>query len=144
MIDKFVPDMATALAGIADSSVILLPGFGNGMADALLQGYERSPHLQTVTDTRGEELAVGIERAAAFLASSSRTAAKLKAAYTCGGGARVPGLNEALGTRLRIPVTLANPLHRLRVRDGAFESLVIDDVAPLLMLPIGLALRQVA
>jgi type IV pilus assembly protein PilM len=113
-------------------------------ADALLQGYERSPHLQTVTETRGEELAVGIERAAAFLASSSRTAAKLKAAYTCGGGARVPGLNEALGTRLRIPVTLANPLQRLRVRDGAFESLVIDDVAPLLMLPIGLALRQVA
>jgi 3-oxoadipate CoA-transferase alpha subunit len=38
MIDKFVPDMATALAGIADGSVILLPGFGNGMADALLQG----------------------------------------------------------------------------------------------------------
>ena len=38
MIDKFVPDMATALAGIADGSVILLPGFGNGMASALLQG----------------------------------------------------------------------------------------------------------
>jgi hypothetical protein len=32
----------------------------------------------------------------------------------------------------------------LNVRDGAFDSLVIDDVAPLLMLPIGLALRQVA
>ena len=43
-----------------------------------------------------------------------------------------------------VPVTIANPLQRLRVRDGAFESLVIDDVAPLLMLPIGLALRQVA
>ena len=38
MIDKFVPDMATALAGIADGAVILLPGFGNGMANDLLQG----------------------------------------------------------------------------------------------------------
>ncbi len=113
-------------------------------ADALLQGYDRSPHLQAVTESRGEEIAVGIERAAAFLASSSRSASKLKAAYTCGGGSRVPGLNEALGQRLRLPVEQANPLQRLRVRDGAFDSLVIDDVAPLLMLPIGLALRQVA
>src|SRR5258708_28953458 len=38
MIDKFVPDMATALAGIADGSVILLPGFGNGMPEALVAG----------------------------------------------------------------------------------------------------------
>jgi type IV pilus assembly protein PilM len=113
-------------------------------ADALLQGYDRSPHLQAITENRGEEIAVGIERAAAFLASSSRSASKLKAAYTCGGGSRVPGLNEALSTRLRLPVEQANPLQRLNVRDGAFDSLVIDDVAPLLMLPIGLALRQVA
>lgn len=113
-------------------------------ADGLLQGYDRSPHLQTVTETRGEEIATGIERAAAFLASSSRVTNKLRAAYTSGGGSRVPGLTDALAARLRIPVEQANPLQRLRVRDGAFDSLVIDDVAPLLMLPIGLALRQVA
>jgi 3-oxoadipate CoA-transferase alpha subunit len=38
MIDKFVPDMKAALAGIADGAVVLLPGFGNGMATTLLQG----------------------------------------------------------------------------------------------------------
>ncbi|MBS0641030.1 MAG: 3-oxoacid CoA-transferase subunit A [Proteobacteria bacterium] len=38
MIDKFVPDMATALSGIKDGAVVLVPGFGNGMADTLLQG----------------------------------------------------------------------------------------------------------
>jgi 3-oxoadipate CoA-transferase alpha subunit len=38
MIDKFVPDVTAALAGIADSAVILLPGFGNGMPEILLQG----------------------------------------------------------------------------------------------------------
>jgi type IV pilus assembly protein PilM len=64
--------------------------------------------------------------------------------YICGGGARVPGLAEALGKRLRIPVELANPLAKLRVRDGALDSVVTDEVAPLLMLPIGLALRQAA
>ncbi|HVZ09526.1 3-oxoacid CoA-transferase subunit A [Rhodopila sp.] len=38
MIDKFVPDMAAALSGIQDGAVVLVPGFGNGMADTLLQG----------------------------------------------------------------------------------------------------------
>ena len=113
-------------------------------ADALMQGYDRSPHLDGVMEPRSEEIAIGIERASAFLASSSRNAAKLRAVYTCGGGSRVPGLNEAIANRLRIPVEQSNPLQRLRVRDGAFDSLVIDDIAPLLMLPIGLALRQVA
>lgn len=38
MIDKFVPDVAAALAGIADGSVVLMPGFGNGMPESLLEG----------------------------------------------------------------------------------------------------------
>jgi len=119
-------------------------GLTNEQADELLQGYDKSPHLDAVLATRGEEIAVGIERAAAFLATASRAQSLIKVVYTCGGGARVPGLNEALASRLRLTVELANPLQRLRVRDGAFDTLVIDEVAPLLMLPIGLALRQVA
>jgi 3-oxoadipate CoA-transferase alpha subunit len=38
MIDKFVPDVTAALAGIADGSVILLAGFANGMPDTLAAG----------------------------------------------------------------------------------------------------------
>ena len=119
-------------------------GVGNEQAEAMLQGFDRSTQLDAVIEGRGEEIAVGIERAAAFLASSSRTGARMKAVYTCGGGARIPGLNEALAARLQLTVEQANPLANLKVRDGAFDSLVTDEVAPLLMLPIGLALRQVA
>jgi len=119
-------------------------GVSSDEADKLIQGYDRSAHLDAVIESRGEEIAVGVERAAAFLASSSRSGAQLRAIYTCGGGARIPGLTNALGGRLRMPVELANPLTNLKVRDGALESLVTDEVAPLLMLPIGLALRQVA
>jgi type IV pilus assembly protein PilM len=119
-------------------------GVSNEQADAMLQGFDRSTQLDAVIESRGEEIAVGIERAAAFLASSSRTGARMKAVYTCGGGARIPGLNEALAARLQLSVEQANPLANLKVRDGAFDSLVTDEVAPLLMLPIGLALRQVA
>jgi type IV pilus assembly protein PilM len=113
-------------------------------AAALIQGYDRSPHLDAVTAIRSEEIATGIERATAFLASSSRTMGKISGFYTCGGGSRIPGLADALGERLRMRVTQANPLASLRVRDNALDSLVTDEVAPLLMLSVGLALRQPA
>jgi type IV pilus assembly protein PilM len=112
-------------------------------ADALLQGYDRSAHLDAIIQSRGEEIAVGIERTAAFLASS-RSAAQVREVFICGGGSRIPGLADALATRLRLPVQHANPLASLRVRDGALDTLVTDEIAPLLMLPIGLALRHVA
>ena len=118
-------------------------GLGADEAQGLVQGYDRSPQLDAIIESRGEEIAVGIERAAAFLASSSRTGSQMRAVYVCGGGARIPGLSEALGARLRLPVELANPLANLKVRDGALDSLVTDEVAPLLMLPVGLALRQI-
>jgi type IV pilus assembly protein PilM len=113
-------------------------------ADQLLQGFDRSPDLDSVLASRGEEIAVGVERAVAFLASASRSAGQVGALFTCGGGARIPGMTEMLGDRLRIAVKQANPLKNIHVRDDAFDSLVTDEVAPLLMLPIGLALRQVA
>jgi len=119
-------------------------GISADEAQQLLQGYDRSAHLDSVLESRGEEIAIGIERAAAFLASSSRTAASVRAIYTCGGGARIPGLSDALADRLRLSVQQANPLTNLTIRDGALDSLVTDEVASLLMLPIGLAMRQVA
>jgi len=45
---------------------------------------------------------------------------------------------------LHLRVEQANPLANLKVRDGALEDLVTDEIAPLLMRPIGLALRKVA
>jgi type IV pilus assembly protein PilM len=118
-------------------------GLGLEEAQQVLQGYDRSPHVDAVLESRGEEIAVGIERASAFLAQNARVR-PMRAIYTCGGGSRIPGLNEMLASRLRVTVQQANPLANLKVRDGALDSLVTDEVAPLLMLPIGLALRKVA
>jgi len=110
-------------------------------ADAMIRGFDRSPNLDAVLQVRADEIAVGIERGAAFL-STSKTVAQVRALYLCGGGSRTPGLAELLGKRLGVPVQHANPLARLNVRDGALDNLSTDEVAPLLMLPIGLALRQ--
>lgn len=57
MIDKFVPDMAAALAGIADGSTVLLPGFGNGMPEALVRGLIglRATDLTLVANAGGRD-----------------------------------------------------------------------------------------
>jgi type IV pilus assembly protein PilM len=120
-------------------------GLSADEADRLLQGAEESSAaLDPLLESRGEELAVGIERAAAFLQSASRSAGGISRIFTTGGGARIPRLNKVLSDRLRIPVQLANPIEKLQVADGEFDALAVDEVAPLLMLPIGLALRSAA
>lgn len=111
-------------------------------ASALITGYDRSPHVDAVLAARVEELAVGVERAVAFLLSTAKVGTMLRSVYTCGGGARTPGLNDVFGRRMRIPVEQANPLANLQIRSGALDALVVDEVAPLLMLPVGLALRS--
>ena len=113
-------------------------------SEQVVQGRAASTDLAGYVDARAEEIAVGVERAAAFLATASRSAGGLSHVFTSGGGARIPGLNEALADRLRVPVELASPLQRLKVRDSVFESVSVDELAPLLMLSIGLALRRVA
>lgn len=113
-------------------------------AETMLRGFDRTPALDGVIAMRGEELAVGVERAATFLTTSSRNFGQIRAVFACGGGARIPGLLPWLGERLRLPVELANPLSRITVREGAMEFLSTDEIAPLLMLPVGLALRAAA
>jgi len=113
-------------------------------ADKMLQGTEPSDLLEPFLESRGEELAVGIERAAAFLQSASRSAGGISRLYITGGGSRIPRLGKVLGDRLRLPVQSANPLERIQVADGVFGAMNVDEVAPLLMLPIGLALRSAA
>ncbi|HZB27421.1 MAG TPA: type IV pilus assembly protein PilM [Gemmatimonadales bacterium] len=113
-------------------------------AEQLLQGSASGEIPEGFLQTRTEELAVGIERAGAFLQTASRSAGGIGRIFITGGGSRIPRLSRALGDRLKIPVQLANPIEKLQVADGVFDTMEVDEVAPLLMLPIGLALRTAA
>jgi len=111
-------------------------------AEALLTGFEQTDELQQYVQGRGEEIGVGVERAAAFLQTASRDAAGIERVYLCGGGARIPGIANVIAERLRMSVEQANPLQALEVKSDAFGPLNVDEVAPLLMQAIGLALRR--
>jgi type IV pilus assembly protein PilM len=110
-------------------------------ADAVLLGKADGTQLRALVDDKVDELAVGIERAAAFIVAQSGGDG-IGRVFLSGGGACVPGLVEALGQRLGIRSEMANPLSRLAVKPEVMESLPLDQMAPMLMLPIGLALRN--
>jgi type IV pilus assembly protein PilM len=111
-------------------------------AEATIRGNARTAQLNAVLENRCEEIASGIERAATFLATSGKSATQVTTVYICGGGSRTPGLADILGRCLNLPIRQANPLENLLIRDGAFDMYAIDEIAPLLMVPIGLALRH--
>ncbi len=110
-------------------------------AEALLRAGVSDGRLDRVVARHAEEIAAGVERAAAFLESAARSTRPLRALYLCGGGAQAPGLAQALGAHLRVQVEPASPLAALEILDGALDDVDVAAVAPLLMLPIGLALR---
>lgn len=119
-------------------------GMAAEAADRVVRGSDSDPALAPHVASRGEELALGIERAAAFLQTSNRPVGSLSRLYLTGGGSRVPGLAGVLSDRLRVPVTQAHAVERLDVAPGAFDGINVDEVSPLLMLPVGLALRSAA
>jgi type IV pilus assembly protein PilM len=110
-------------------------------AERVLLGRGNAEDLRVIIADRADELAVGIERAAAFIIAQSGGDG-IDRVFVCGGGACVPGLVSALGTRLGVPTEVANPLQRVAVRPEVMESTPVDEFSPMLMLPVGLALRR--
>lgn len=110
-------------------------------AEQIIQGREEASDLQGFVVERVDELAVGIERAVAFITAQSGGEG-VDQVYLSGGGARVPGVVDALGERLGVATHLANPLERVAVRPDVNQEVAVDEVAPMLMLPVGLAMRR--
>jgi type IV pilus assembly protein PilM len=110
-------------------------------AEAVIQAHEDAPDLESFVVERVDELAVGIERAIAFITAQSGGEG-VSQVYLSGGGARVPGVVPALGERLGVRTHLANPLERVAVRPEVNLEVAVDEVAPMLMLPVGLAMRR--
>src|SRR3989441_10854558 len=113
-------------------------------SEKVIQGQAQHPDLASYVDARGEEIAVGVERAAAVLATASRSAGGLSRVYTAGGGSRVPGLNDALSSRLKVPVEQADPGQRLQGGDGGFDAVAGGEGAPPPLLSLGAAPRRAA
>ena len=110
-------------------------------AEDAVQGREDVDGMHTLVETAADEVAVGIERAAAFLMTRS-AGDELGRIYLSGGGARIPGMTDALGARMGVETSLVNPFERVPVSPEASPDFSLEDAAPMLLLPLGLALRK--
>src|SRR5690606_34523044 len=97
-------------------------------AEEVLQGRSSAGGLESFVYEQVEELALGIERAVAFLTAQTPDL-ELGRLFLSGGCARVPGLTEALASRLGVRTEVANPLERIAVRPEVMESVDIDEIA---------------
>ena len=112
-------------------------------AEAVLRGESADERLRNFLYERAQEVGRGIERATAFL-ETEEVGASLWRLYLCGGVVRVPGLVDALAERLGVETRIASSFERLGVAPGAAESERLMDLGPMMMLAVGLALRQAA
>ena len=111
-------------------------------AEDVVQGREQLEDLSSLVDSAADEVGVGIERASAFL-MTRQDGGGLGGVYLSGGGARIPGMADALGNRTNLQTDLVNPFEQVPVQPGATGSVVLEEAAPMLLLPLGLALRTV-
>ncbi len=115
-------------------------GMTADQAEDVIQGRGEGVELEAFVADRVDELAVGIERAIAFITAQSGGDG-IGQVFLSGGGARVPGVVNALGERLGVQTQMANPLERVAIVPEVAQNVPIDELAPMLMLSVGLAIR---
>ncbi len=111
-------------------------------AEDVVQGKEQLHDLSSIVESSADEVGVGIERASAFL-MTRQDGAGLGSIYLSGGGARIPGMADALGARMNLQTDLVNPFEQISVNPTASETISLEEAAPMLLLPLGLALRTI-
>jgi type IV pilus assembly protein PilM len=109
-------------------------------AEDVVQGRQEVQDLARFVEQSADEVAVGIERASAFL-MTRQSGEGLGKIYLSGGGARIPKMAESLASRMNVETHLVNPFERTPVRPDAAVNLKLDEASPMLLLPLGLALR---
>ena len=115
-------------------------GLSVEQVEGVLQGRGALDGMDRAMDTAADGVAVGIERATAFL-GSRRPGAGMGRIFLSGGGACMPGLADSLARRIRVETRVVNPFERVPLRAGVRGSRVLVEAAAMLCLALGLALR---
>ena len=108
-------------------------------AEDVVQGRDSADNLDSFIEASADEVAVGIERASAFL-MTREDGNSVGRIFLSGGGARIPGMNQTLARRMNVQTEVVDPFARVPMRSNA-SDISIDAAAPMFLLPLGLALR---
>jgi type IV pilus assembly protein PilM len=89
-----------------------------------------------------DELVSGLEMAFSYFKTQAKVE-KIDWMVLSGGGALVPYLPEYLQSKLNIPLEILNPLRNIDYDPDLFQYLEPEKIAPMLAVPVGLAMRKV-
>jgi type IV pilus assembly protein PilM len=87
-----------------------------------------------------DDVATGVNRAAAFL-ESTEGGGRIDKIFLSVGCANIPGLDGQFQEKVGIPSEITNPLARINYKPGLFRMEPVENVAPMLILALGLSLR---
>jgi type IV pilus assembly protein PilM len=105
-------------------------------SDAEMDAASRDALKETI-----ESLVAPVERARSILMSSEASQGRLDEVVLSGGGARLPGLGEAIERRLGTKVTVLDPLRGITASGDVERSLAEHGGSSVLAVAVGLALR---
>ena len=97
--------------------------------------------LKATVVSATEELISGMELAFSYFKSQAGVD-RIDWMVLSGGGALVPFLPEYLQSKLSIPLEILNPLRNIDFDPEMFQYLEPEKIAPLLTVPVGLAMRK--
>lgn len=96
--------------------------------------------IENVLGSASDQLLDEIQRALSFFWTGSAEE-QIHAVYLSGGSAHLPGLVEAMGERLQIPVIFSDPFRTLSIGRQVEEQFLLDH-ASALAVSVGLATRK--
>jgi type IV pilus assembly protein PilM len=100
----------------------------------------KAEDLAPVMKAVAENVLLEIQKTFDFFRATATTD-RLDRIMLCGGASRVDGLAAALGERFGLPVEPLNPFRRIAVDEARLGG-PVDDIAPIAVVAVGLALRR--
>lgn len=108
-----------------------------------MEGSIDQDMLKATIVSAAEEIVNGLDMAFNYFKSQAKTD-NIDWMVLSGGGALIPYLPEFLQSKLQIPLEIFNPLRNVEYDPERLEGLEPEKIAPLLTVPIGMAMRKVS
>lgn len=108
----------------------------------LLAHESNNEALRNVTLKVNETLAQEIRRSLDFY-NSTATDDRISGVYVSGGCSKVYNLIHTISEKIGLPVDEVNPFAKLKYNEKDFDPEYLQEIAPFMAVPVGLAIRRV-
>lgn len=120
-------------------------GVGAQEAETLkkLASEQTAGGLAEVISRVNDTLAQEIRRSVDFYNSTAGGDERISKLVMSGGCSKMPGLRDVIKQKLGLDVDILNPFEKIQISDKDFDAEYIQEIAPLMAVGVGLAIRRV-